>query len=140
MLVLEVRLAMVTDDPVGVGGRGTSLRIGRCNLSMQVVVQAIEKTLAQVHVADWVDAFGELHAAGNLTIAMSPMMLDTLHVPLINDNDNLLSLSLVDLLEKILISLVNHYLLDLGEEDVRRLDHPVHFVRVEHLLRVRLRG
>lgn len=66
-------------------------------------------------------------------------MLDSLHVPLVDNNNYFLTICLVDLPEEILISLVNHYLFNLGEEDVGRLDVPVHFIGVEHFLSVRLR-
>lgn len=127
---------MVTDDPIGVGRGRASLRIGGSNLSVQVVVEAIEKTFAQVHVTDRVDALREVHAARHLAVSVSPMVLDTFHVPLVDDNDYFLTICLVDLSEEILVSLVNHYLFKLGEEDVGRLDVPVHFIGVQDFLSV----
>ena len=66
---------------------------------MQVVVYAVKEALAQVHVTDRVDAFREVHTTRNLTISVRPVMLDSFHVPLIDDYDDLLTLRIVYLLE-----------------------------------------
>jgi len=93
---------------------------------VQVVVQALEETLAEVHIADRVDALGELHAARHLPVAVGPVVLDTFHVPLIHYNDNSFALDLVDMTEKFHVFLVDKDSLELGEEDVCGLDKPVH--------------
>ena len=85
---------------------------------MQVVVESLEQTFAQVHVANGVDTLRELNGARNLTVAVGPMVLNSFHVPLVDENDNLVTLSLIDFCEQILVSLIDQDLLDLGEEDV----------------------
>ena len=76
-----------------------------------------------------------MDTAGNLSIAMAPVMLDAFHVPLVNEYDYLLSLGSVYLRKEILVSLVNEDLLELGEENVSTLDEPVHRVHIEALFR-----
>ena len=117
---------MITDDPVSVSRRRTGLLVCCCNLSVKVVVESIKKTLAEVHVTNWVYSLGEVDAARHLAIAMSPVMLNALHVPLVDQNDNLLSIALVNHFEEIIITFINKYLLHLGEVEVARLDVPVH--------------
>ena len=125
---------MVTDDPIGVGGGSTSFRVGCVNLSTQVVVQSSEKTFSKIHIADRVDAICEFEtAARHLTVAVSPVVLDTFHVPLVDKDDNFISLSSIDLTEKFFILLVNHNFLGLGEENVTALDEPVHVVSIKAL-------
>lgn len=101
---------------------------------MQVVIKTVEETLAEVHVTDGVNAFGELDAARNLTVAVSPVVLDALHVPLVDNNYDLIALCVVDLTEQILILLVDKDLLQLWEEHICGLNEPVHVVGVEALL------
>lgn len=124
---------MVTDDPVGVG-RGGALGVGRGELSVEVVVEALEETLAQVQVADGVDGVGEVHRARQLPVVVAPMVLDALQVPLVDKDHNLVALSTVDLLVQILIALVHEDLLQSREEDLGALDVPVDEVLVEALL------
>ena len=117
---------MIADDPVSVSRRRTSLLVSCCNLSVKVVVEPIKETLAEVHVTNWVYSLGEVDAARHLAIAMSPVMFNAFHVPLVDKNDNFLSLALVNHFEEIFITFINEYLLHLGEEEVARLDVPVH--------------
>jgi len=136
VLVLKVGLSVVTDDPVGVSGRVRFLLSGS-NFSVQVVVQSLEQTFSQVHVANRVDAFGELNGAGNLSVPVAPVMLNAFQMPLVDENDNLLALRLIDDAEKFIVFLVNEDLLVLGEEDGQGLDKPVHLVLVQTLFSVR---
>ena len=85
MFVLPVRFSMVTNDPVGVCNRGT-FDIGRGNLSVTRVVESLEQTDSEIHVTDWVDSFREVDASWHLSISVSPVVLDALHVHLV-DND-----------------------------------------------------
>lgn len=124
---------MITDDPVGVCG-GCALCVRAGNLSVKRVVESLEKTLAQVHIADGVNALGEVDAAGNLTIAVAPVMLDALQVPLVDQDDDLLALALVDLSEEVFITLVHEDLLELGEENAGGLNVPVNQVLIQALL------
>lgn len=130
MLILPVRLAVVADDPVGVG-RWLALRLGRSNLSVEGVVKPPEETFAQVHVTDRVDALREVDAARHLTVVMSPVVLDALHVPLVDDHDDFLLRALVNGLEEVLITLVDRNAFDGREEDIHRLNEPVDHVRVD---------
>ena len=85
---------------------------------MKVVVQPIKQTFAEVHVANWIDSFREFDTTRNLSIAMSPVMLNALHVPLIDYNNNFVSLSCVNHFKEILITFINENLLHLGEENI----------------------
>ena len=91
MLVLPVGLSVVTDDPVGIGGGGTFC-VRADNFSLQGVVETLEKSLAQVHITDGVDGVSEDHRAGELAVAVAPMVLDTFQVPLVDEDDDLLAL------------------------------------------------
>jgi hypothetical protein len=77
VLVLEVRLPVVTDNPVRVGG-GRCLLARGGNLSLMRIPQSLEKTLSEVHVADWVDALGELNGPGQLAVSVAPVVLNAL--------------------------------------------------------------
>ena len=133
MLILEVRLPVVTDDPVRVSD-GRRLYVGRGDLSVQVVVETLEQTVAQVHVADGVDALWEVDWTRQLAVSVSPLVLDTFHVPLVDYNDNLLVRWRVNSLENVAVSHVYEDVLHLGEVQVQGLDEPVHLVGVEHSL------
>lgn len=105
MLILEVRLSVVTNDPVSIRAWLLTTVTSR-DMSVQVVVQPVEQTFSQRHVTNWVDVL-KLDRARNLTISMSPFMLDAFHVPLVNDSNNSITLCLVNLLEKVLVTLIH---------------------------------
>ena len=109
---------MITNDPISVSRRCTRFLVSCCNFSVKIVVQPIKQTLAEVHVSNWINSFREFDAARNLAIAMGPVMLNALHVPLVDNNDNFVSLSLVNLLKEIIITFINENLLHLWEENV----------------------
>jgi len=90
VFVLEVRLSVVTDDPVSIG-RGGSIGLSRGNLAMLDVVKTLEQTITQVHVANRVDAFRELDGAGKLAVPVAPVVLNAFHVPLVDNNDDFLA-------------------------------------------------
>ena len=100
---------------------------------MQSIVHSLEETVAEVHVADGVD-ISEMHGARHLTVVMSPVVLNTLHVPLVDNNNDLLLGALIDSLEQIVVSHVDEHSLPSGEEDIKVLHVPVDHVRVEALL------
>ena len=133
VFVLPVGLSVVTDDPVGIG-RGGTLGVRGSNLSVERVVKSLEETLAQVHITDRVNGVSEDHRTRNLTIAIAPMMLDTFKMPLVDKHDNFLSGILIDLSEKILITLVHKDLLKSREEDLSGLSVPVDQVLIKALL------
>ncbi len=101
---------------------------------MERVVKSLEETLAQVHITNGVDGICEHYRAGHLTIAIAPVMLDSLKMPLINKNDNFLCRALINLCEEILITLVHKDFLKSGEEDLSRLGVPVDQMLIETLL------
>lgn len=135
MLILEVTLTVVTNDPIGIGA-GCTLRVGRGNLSVQVVVESLEQTFTQVHVTNRVDALGELNRARHLTISVAPVMLDTFQVPLVHKDDNFFAWFALGVyfLEQLLVAFINNDLLEFGEEYVKGLNIPVDLVLVEALL------
>lgn len=55
---------------------------------MEAVVESLEKTVSEIHIADWVDALWEVDASWELTVSGSPVVLDSFHVPLVDDNDD----------------------------------------------------
>jgi len=83
---------------------------------VQVIVQALEQALAEIHIANWIDSLREINAARHLSVPVSPVMLDSFHVPLIHNDNNLFTLSIVNLSEQVLVSLINNDLFHLGEE------------------------
>lgn len=135
MLVLPVGLSVITNNPIGVGG-WSRLNVSRGNLSVKVVVESLEETVSEIHIADWVDALWEVDASWKLTVSGSPVVLNAFHVPLVDhDNDSLLWCR-VNLLEKVLISSVNEYSLQGWEVDIKILNVPVDLVLVKAFLRV----
>ena len=101
---------------------------------MQRIVQALEETFPQVHIADGVNGLGKGNTTRKLAVAVAPVMLNTLEMPLVNQDDDLLSLALINLLEEILITLIDKDLFQSGEEDVSALCVPVDKVLVKALL------
>lgn len=134
MLVLEVRLPVVADDPVGVGAWHILL-ICAHHLTPMNIVETLEQTLAQVHVADRVDSLGELAGAGQLAVPVAPVVFNALQVPLINNDDDLFSLGGVDLLEELFVLLVYEDPLQVGEVFGSAGGVPIHQVLVHALLR-----
>ena len=140
VFVLEVWLSMITNDPVCVCWRGTGFWVRTSNLSGHIVVQSLEKTLSQVHIANWVDSFSELNAAGNLAVPVSPVVLNAFHVPLVDKDDNFLALSTIDVTEEIFVFLINADLFQCWEENICRLYKPVCVRWVKALLWESLRA
>jgi hypothetical protein len=116
MFVLPVGLSVITNDPVGVGNWGTP-GVSGGNFSVQRVVESLEQTILQVHVSDRVDAFWECDTSWHLSVSMSPVVLDTLHMMLVDDNDNFLMLRLINLRENIIISVIDKDLLEFRQEN-----------------------
>lgn len=98
---------------------------------MQVVVQSLEQTITKVHVTDWVDSFWEVHTSWHLTVSVGPFMLDSLHMPLVYNNNDSLVVAGVNLSEEVFISLVDKNSLEFREKDIHRLNIPVHKVGVK---------
>jgi len=92
---------------------------------VQVIVETLEETIAQVHISNRINTFREVHTSWQLAVSVSPLVLNTLHMPLVHNNDNLFLRALVNSREKILVSLINENLLEPWEEDVQVLNHPV---------------
>ena len=124
---------MVTNDPVSIG-RGSTLGVRGSDLSVERVVESLEETLAQVHITDGVDGVTEDNGAGDLAIAAAPVVLNTLEMPLVNKHNYFLCRVLINLSEKILITLVHKDLLKSGEEDLSGLSVPVDQVLIKALL------
>jgi hypothetical protein len=61
------------------------------------------------------------------------MVLDTLHMPLVNNNNDFLAFGIVDFFKKLLVLLVNTDSLPLGEESRHSLNIPVDEVLVHAL-------
>ena len=133
VLILPIGFSMVANDPIGVCCR-SSLSIGCRNFSLQSVEETLEQTIAKIHVSNRIDTFWELHTSRHLSVSVCPLMLDTFHMPLI-DNDNYFFLwTLINSLEQVWVSLVNKNLLKSWEEDVHVLNVPVHEIWVGALL------
>ena len=74
-----------------------------------------------------------MHGSWKLTIPLAPEMFDTLHVPLVDDCNHCLALTLIYCSEEILVSLVDENLLDSWEEHIERLNVPVYEVLIQTL-------
>ncbi len=97
---------------------------------MGIVVKSLEETFPQVHITNGVDSISEVLASRDLTVSMSPVMFNTFHVPLIDNNYYFLAFALVNILEQIFITFVYEYLLHSWEEYVCTLYVPVDEIRV----------
>ena len=133
VFVLPVGLSVVTNNPVSIGS-GSTLSVRRSNLSVKRVVESLEETLTQVHITNRVYGSSEVNRAGDLAIAAAPVMLNTLEMPLVNKHNNFLGGVLINLSEKILITLVHKDLLKSREEDLCSLSVPVDQVLIKALL------
>jgi hypothetical protein len=89
MFVLEVGLSVITNNPIGISG-WSRLDVGRGNFSVEVVIKSLEKTVSEIHIANWVDALWEMHASWELTVSGGPVVFDSFHVPLVYNDNNLL--------------------------------------------------
>lgn len=89
MFVLEVGLSVITNNPIGISG-WSRLDVGRGNFSVEVVIKSLEKTVSEIHIANWVDALWEMHASWELTVPGGPVVFDSFHVPLVYNDNNLL--------------------------------------------------
>jgi len=124
---------VVTDNPVCVRC-GSSSSVCACDLAVQCVVQALEKTVTEVHVTNGVDALRELDASGQLAVAVAPEVLNALEMPLVDENYDFFALGLVDGSKEFLISFVHKDFLELGEENVSASDVPVDHMLVKAVL------
>ncbi len=77
MLVLVVSFPVITDNPVCVRG-GIRLLLCTGDVTTQVIVQPLEKTFAQIHVSNRIDALRELNRARDLSISIAPVVLNAL--------------------------------------------------------------
>jgi hypothetical protein len=71
------------------------------------VPQTLVQTITQVHVANRVDALGELNGARQLAVPVAPVVLDALQMPLINNYDDFVASGLVNLIKQLLVLVVN---------------------------------
>lgn len=74
---------------------------------MESIIQSVEETVLQVHISDWVDAIWEDHTSWHLSVSVGPLVLDSLHVPLIDEDEDFLVFALVDNSEDVIISSVD---------------------------------
>ena len=135
MLILPIALTVVTNNPIGIGRRVT-LRVGRSNFSVQIVVESLEETFAEVHIADRVDALGELDGARQLSVPVAPVVLNTFHMPLVDEDDDFFAglARFVYFVKENFILLVNEDLFEFREENISTLNEPVQLVLVETFL------
>jgi len=73
---------------------------------MEIVVQYLEQTISEIHIADWVDSFLEIYTSWQLSVSVGPLVFDTFHVPLIYYYDNFLMRAFIDFLEQIFVFLI----------------------------------
>ena len=133
MLVLPVGFPMVTDDPVGVG-YWSSLSVGRGNFSVKGIVKSLEKTVSKVHISNDIDAIWECHRSWELSVSVSPVVLNTFHVPLIDKDNNFLLGAFINLSEKVIVSPVDENTLEFWEENCEGLNIPIDEIWVEAFL------
>ena len=134
MFILPVGLSVVTDDPVCVGWWSTSA-VWRSDLSVKSIVKSREETLSEIHVTNWVDSLWEVNTSWKLTVSMSPVVLNTFHVPLVDNDYDFLLWTLIDSCKEVLIFLIDKYSLEFWEEDIHRLNVPIHQVLITALFR-----
>lgn len=103
---------------------------------MKRVVQKLEKTFSEIHVSDGVDRLVDSNGSGDLTVMVGPVVLEVLHVPLVDNNYYSLSVISLHLSEDILTSLVNNDSLQVREEVGHGGNIPVDKVSVKALLRI----
>ena len=65
---------------------------------------------------------------------MAPVVLNSFHVPLVNNNYNFLTLGAINLFKKLLVLLIDEESLELGEESGAGLSVPVDHVLIQALL------
>jgi len=92
---------------------------------VKIVVHTLPETSTQVHITNRVNSVLELNASGKLTISVAPVVLNTFQMPLVNENDNLLTGGFVNLFEEVLIFHINKNSLQLREEHISALSIPV---------------
>jgi hypothetical protein len=73
----------------------------------------------------------EMNTSWKLTISMSPIMLNTFHVPLVDYYDNFFFFTIVNFFKKIFISLINKYSFELIEKYIHWLNIPINLVSVQ---------
>ena len=66
--------------------------LAAADLTTVDVPQTLEETLTQIHVTNWINAFWEFYTAWELTIPVAPVVLNALHVPLVDDYNDFLAL------------------------------------------------
>jgi len=132
MLILPIRFSMITYNPIGVCC-WSSLWIGWRNFSVQNIVHSLEQTISKVHIANWVYSLWEIDTSWKLSIRVCPFMFNTFHMPLIDNNNNSLSITFINLLVKVLVSLINENVLKFWEEDIHILDEPINLVWIQAL-------
>ena len=107
------------------------LRVCALDLSLEGVVHHVEETLSQVHVSDWVDFFSDELASRQLSELVSPQVLDTLHVPLVDDGYNsLVFVVLDDLFVESDVSLVNEKSLEAWNQNFESFDVPTQQIAI----------
>ena len=75
VFVLPVGLSVIASDPISKGGGCTSC-VTASNFSMEIVIETLEETLSQVHVANRVNFIFEDNAARELAIPEAPVMFN----------------------------------------------------------------
>jgi hypothetical protein len=53
------------------------------------VPKSLEETVTKVHIANWIDTFREFDGARELSVSVTPLVLNAFHVPLVDKYDNL---------------------------------------------------
>lgn len=124
MLILPVGFSVITNNPIGISYWSTT-NISRFDFPVKSIVESLEKTISKIHVSNWIYAFWETNASWELSIPMSPFMLNTFHMPLINNSNNFLFRTSIDLFEKVFITLINENLLEFWEVNISVLNIPV---------------
>lgn len=135
MLILPVGFSVVTDNPIGIGD-WSCLGVCRGDFSVKRVVESLEETVSKIHISNNINTIGEVDASWHLSVSVSPVVLNSLHMPLVDDHNDFLMGTFVDGLEEIFISLINENLFEFWEEKIKGLNIPVHKVRIKASLGV----
>jgi hypothetical protein len=96
-----------------------------CDFSVKIIVESLEQTLSQVHITNGINTVLEGHRSRELAITMAPEVLNTLHVPLVHNGYDFLTLTLINVFEEVFISLIYEDFLQAREENIKVLNVPI---------------
>jgi len=83
VFILPVGFSIIADNPVS-KCRGGGSGIATSDFSVQVVKHPLEQTIPQVHISNRVDVILKHNTPWQLAVSETPVVLNTLYVPLVD--------------------------------------------------------